>query len=144
MTTPYQNVVSSIDGEIKALRAKRTAARKAKSAMNVGYSKLLKLAEKANKVGGMDMHITNPSFNYGIGFYMSIHGVEAFIGGDLLKAQLIEAGEGPHEGILFKATIVTQFRETLDMKAVREYLSPQFISAHTKVTPVTSVKVTSR
>jgi hypothetical protein len=35
-------------------------------------------------------------------------------------------------------------RETLDMEAVREKLSPQFIRAHTRETPVRTLKVVAR
>ena len=61
-----------------------------------------------------------------------------------IKAQLRELGDGAYEGGLFRATVSTSTRETLDMAAVREHLSHQFIAAHTKVTEVTIVKVTSR
>ena len=59
---------------------------------------------------------------------------------DTLKAE----GAGAYEGDLFRATVSVSDRETLDMKAVREKLSPQFISAHTKVTSVACVKVSAK
>jgi hypothetical protein len=61
-----------------------------------------------------------------------------------LREAVLALGEGSHEGRMFKVTVVTVERETLDMKAVRAKLSPQFIVAHTRVTPVTTVKVAAR
>ena len=63
---------------------------------------------------------------------------------DELKAVLVENGPGAYEGDLFRATVSESERETLDMVAVREKLSPQFIRAHTRVTPVTTVRVVAR
>jgi hypothetical protein len=48
------------------------------------------------------------------------------------------------EGELFRVTVTNAVRETLDMEAVREKLSPQFIRAHTKETFYTTVRVTAR
>lgn len=61
-----------------------------------------------------------------------------------LKQALAESGPGAYEGKTFRATVTESVRETLDMKAVREKLSPQFIAAHTNVTPVTTVRVVAR
>jgi hypothetical protein len=61
-----------------------------------------------------------------------------------LKNLLIEVGPGAYEGELFRVTVSESARETLDMEAVREKLSPQFLRAHTRVTPVTTVRVTAR
>ncbi len=61
-----------------------------------------------------------------------------------LKAIMTEIGPGAYEGDLFRVTVSSFERETLDMEAVRAKLSPQFIRAHTTVTPVTAVRVTSR
>ena len=61
-----------------------------------------------------------------------------------LKSQLIENGIGAYEGDLFRATVSMSQRETLDMAAVREKLTPQFIRSHTKVTQVTFVRVASK
>lgn len=62
-----------------------------------------------------------------------------------LRTVLIAAiGEGAAEGDLYRVTISNSERETLDMEAVRAKLSPQFITAHTKVTDVTTVKATAR
>ena len=63
---------------------------------------------------------------------------------DELKAVLIENGVGAYEGDLFRATVSESERETLDMAAVREKLSPQFIRAHTRVTAVVTVRVVAR
>lgn len=61
-----------------------------------------------------------------------------------LKDEIKSAGDGAYEGDLFRATVSTTARETLDMKAVREKLSRQFIQANTNVTSVTAIKVVSR
>jgi hypothetical protein len=61
-----------------------------------------------------------------------------------LKEQIVELGEGSHEGDLFRATVSFSERETLDMEAVREKLTSQFIRAHTRTTPVTTVRVAAR
>jgi hypothetical protein len=61
-----------------------------------------------------------------------------------LKAVIVEQGAGAYEGNLFRVTVAVSERETLDMKAVREKLSPQFIAAHTKVAEVISVRVCAR
>jgi N-methylhydantoinase B/oxoprolinase/acetone carboxylase alpha subunit len=63
---------------------------------------------------------------------------------DALKAVLIEQGPGAYEGDTWRATVSQSERETLDMVAVREKLSAQFIRAHTNVTPVTTVRVVAR
>jgi hypothetical protein len=61
-----------------------------------------------------------------------------------LKDQLIGLGEGAYDGDLFRATVSRSERETLDMEAVRSKLTPQFVRAHTRVTPVTTVRVSAR
>lgn len=61
-----------------------------------------------------------------------------------LRDEIIALGVGAHEGELFRASVSVSERETLDMAAVREKLSPQFIRAHTNVTPVTTVKIVAR
>jgi hypothetical protein len=61
-----------------------------------------------------------------------------------LKTVLVECGPGAYEGDLYRATVSTSERETLDMAAVREHLSRQFIQAHTNVTSVTAVRVVAR
>ena len=57
-----------------------------------------------------------------------------------LKAQ----GVNVYEGKLFEVNVFDSERNTLDMDAVREKLSPQFISAHTKTAVVRTAKVQSR
>lgn len=61
-----------------------------------------------------------------------------------LKDILKSLGDGAYEGELFRAVVASTERSTLDMKAVREKLSPQWIRCHTNVTPVTTLKVTAR
>jgi hypothetical protein len=62
----------------------------------------------------------------------------------LLKGVLVDNGVGAYEGDFYRATVSMSERETLDMKAVREKLSAQFIRAHTNVTEVTMVRVVAR
>ena len=61
-----------------------------------------------------------------------------------LKDILIEQGPGEYDGDMFRATVSTSERGTLDMEAVRAKLSPQFITANTNVTEVTAVRVVAR
>ncbi len=61
-----------------------------------------------------------------------------------LKENLYTLDPGPYEGDLFRVTVSHSTRETLDMDAVREHLSRQFIQAHTRTTSVTVVRVTAR
>jgi hypothetical protein len=61
-----------------------------------------------------------------------------------IKDALKDAGDGAYEGEVFRATVSTSERETLDMAAVREHLSRQFITANTKVTETQTVRVVAR
>jgi hypothetical protein len=61
-----------------------------------------------------------------------------------LRAILVAGVDGAAEGDLFRVTVSIAQRETLDMAAVREHLSRQFIAAHTNITEVTVVKATAR
>lgn len=63
---------------------------------------------------------------------------------DELKAQLADLAPGAYEGELFRLSISVSDRETLDMEAVREHLSRQFIQAHTNVTEVRTLRVAAR
>jgi hypothetical protein len=61
-----------------------------------------------------------------------------------LKDALIASGKTEVDGTVFRATVSLSTRETLDMDAVREKLSPQFIVAHTNQTEVTTVRVVAQ
>jgi hypothetical protein len=61
-----------------------------------------------------------------------------------LEAALKEYGEGRYLGQQYEATVSVHDRSTLDMAAVREKLTPQFITAHTSTSEVTVLKVTAR
>lgn len=61
-----------------------------------------------------------------------------------LKDNLAGLAAGAYEGDLFRLAISETVRCTLDMDAVREKLSPQFIAAHTNETPVRTLKVSAR
>jgi hypothetical protein len=61
-----------------------------------------------------------------------------------IKKALGDLEPGAYEGELFRLSISESERETLDMKAVREKLSPQFIAAHTNVTKVRTLRVAAR
>lgn len=68
---------------------------------------------------------------------------------ELKKAKIRDSlvsslGDGAFEGDFYRVTISLSTRETLDMKAVRAKLSPQFIKAHTKETIVITVKAGAR
>lgn len=55
-----------------------------------------------------------------------------------------KAGAGKYKGNNGILTVSVAERKTLDMKAVRQKLSPQFISAHTKKQEVVSARITIR
>lgn len=61
-----------------------------------------------------------------------------------LKVEIVASGHDAIEGDLFRVTVSQAERQTLDMAAVREKLSPQFIAKHTNVTVVTSVRCVAR
>lgn len=61
-----------------------------------------------------------------------------------LKEALGDLEPGAYEGDLFRLSISETRRETLDMDAVREKLSPQFITAHTRSTDVRTLKLSAR
>ena len=61
-----------------------------------------------------------------------------------LKAALADLAPGAYEGELFRLAVSESVRCTLDMDAVREKLSPQFIAAHTNETNVRTLKVSAR
>lgn len=51
----------------------------------------------------------------------------------ILRQEFDKLPVGAYEGELFRLAVSDVETERLDMKAVRQKLSPQFISAHTKV-----------
>jgi hypothetical protein len=61
-----------------------------------------------------------------------------------LRDQLVAIGPGAYDGDNYRATVSSSERDTLDMKAVREKLTKQFIRAHTSTTEVTTVRVDAR
>ena len=61
-----------------------------------------------------------------------------------LKQLLQESGEKVVEGQLFRASIADKVRRSLEMKAIRKKLTPQFMRAHTIETHYTEVKVSAR
>lgn len=63
---------------------------------------------------------------------------------EAIKQQLIDAGPGAYEGDLFRATVSECSVEKLDMVAVRNKLTAQFIRAHTSVTNFFRVNVKAR
>jgi hypothetical protein len=67
---------------------------------------------------------------------------------DKLKQQLIDYFQATQvnefHGELFDATVSEYDKKTLDMKAVRKQLSPQFIRAHTSKTPIVRVLVMAK
>jgi hypothetical protein len=63
---------------------------------------------------------------------------------DVIKSQLKVLGDGNYEALVFRASVSTSERSTLDMEAVRAHLSRQFIQANSKVTETTTVRVVAR
>ena len=61
-----------------------------------------------------------------------------------LKAGFIAGGAQTYDGEIYRVQLTETERSTLDMKAVREKLSPQFIQAHSKITHVTQMHVTHK
>lgn len=62
----------------------------------------------------------------------------------VLKDRLGDLTPGSYEADYYRLSISESERETLDMDAVREKLSPQFIRAHTRVTNVRTLRVVAR
>jgi hypothetical protein len=62
----------------------------------------------------------------------------------VFHSQVVALGVGAHEGDIFRATVTVAERDRLDMDAVREKLSAQFMRAHTITTEVTTVRVVAR
>src|SRR5262245_30306801 len=61
-----------------------------------------------------------------------------------IKDSLGDLNPGAYEGDLCRLALSQSIRETLDMEAVREKLSPQFITAHTRQTEVRTFKLGAR
>ena len=61
-----------------------------------------------------------------------------------LHEQIVALGEGAYEGTFYRVTVSESERGNLNMKKVRKKLSPQFIRANTKFTPVTTIRVSGR
>lgn len=63
-----------------------------------------------------------------------------------LRDLIVAMGQGAHEGDVFRATVSIADRETVDWRAIAEYLQPsrQLITAHTSATSVTTVRVVAR
>jgi hypothetical protein len=63
-----------------------------------------------------------------------------------LKGEMIDAGEGKHDGALFRANVILANRNSVDWKAVAAEcnIPEEIISKNTKVAAVISVRVTSK
>jgi hypothetical protein len=61
-----------------------------------------------------------------------------------IKAVLIESGQDLIKGIIFQAAISDSERVTLDSAKVRSFLSPVQIAACSRVSIVTTVRVSAR
>ena len=61
-----------------------------------------------------------------------------------LEAELKAMGPGHYEGDAWDATVAMSTRATLDMDAVREKLSRQFLAAHTTETSFARLTVTAK
>jgi hypothetical protein len=60
-----------------------------------------------------------------------------------LKGQLVELGEGAHDGDKYRLTVTLGERKQVDMDAVRAKVTPQWLAKHTDVTPTRTLR-TSR
>lgn len=63
---------------------------------------------------------------------------------DAIKKELISRGAGAYEGALFRSVVTIGESSRLNMDAVREKLSPQFISANTVLVPFEKVCTKAR
>jgi hypothetical protein len=61
-----------------------------------------------------------------------------------LKAELISRGITSADGALFRATVSNSTRWTLDANAIRETMGELWCVSHSKVSTVTSVRVSAR
>ena len=61
-----------------------------------------------------------------------------------LKEALADLAPGSYEGEQFRLSVSVTERDTLDMAAVREHLSRQFIAAHTNTVEVRTLRVAAR
>jgi hypothetical protein len=61
-----------------------------------------------------------------------------------LKAELIARGVTEAEGALFRATVTSGSRWTLNADAIRKELGELWVVSHSKVTTVTTVRVAAR
>jgi hypothetical protein len=61
-----------------------------------------------------------------------------------LKDALADLDPGTYAGEVFQLSISQSERETIDQDAVRAAMSRQWLAAHTKVTPVRTLKVAAR
>jgi hypothetical protein len=62
----------------------------------------------------------------------------------MLKDRLGDLKPGSYEGNIFRLSVSETTQNRLDMDAVREHLSPQFIRAHTIETDVRTLRVVAR
>ncbi len=63
---------------------------------------------------------------------------------DAIRDAMGDLEPGAYEGDRFRMTISDSVRETLDVAAAREKLSPQWVRAHTKTTEVRTIKLVAR
>ena len=63
---------------------------------------------------------------------------------EALRAELIARGVETAEGMLFRATLSQSARWTLDAERIRQELGELWCISHSKVSAVTSVRVTAR
>ena len=61
-----------------------------------------------------------------------------------IKAQLVESGMDAIDGDQYRVTVSHGYRKVLDMKAVKNKLSAQFIRAHTSEVSMVTVRCSAR
>lgn len=63
---------------------------------------------------------------------------------DALRAELITRGVSEAEGMLFRATVSQATRWTLDAERIKAEMGELWVTAHSKVSAVTTLRVTAR
>jgi hypothetical protein len=63
---------------------------------------------------------------------------------DALRAELISRGVESAEGVLFRATVSDNTRWMLDAARIREEMGELWCTSHSKVSTVTTLRVTAR
>lgn len=110
----------------------------------------LRLRQRMEERGELTPHHTKPTAVAAVGKMVDDYGYLAAEMAALKKRQkrlrgkLAALGQGAYEGQLFRVTVSEGDRETLNVAAVREHLSPEVLAACTDIEPVTTVRCHAR